>query len=90
MVILTTADFDALTVDPTTLAFGPNAAAIVHSQAHPEDVNGDGDIDLLVHFRTPETGIACGDADATLTGETFDGQHIKGSDTITTVGGTCR
>lgn len=87
--ILTTDDFDAQRVDSTTLAFGPDGAAIAHPVGHAEDVDGDGNIDLVVHFRTPETGIACGDTEATLTGQLFDGQPVEGSDTITTVGRGC-
>jgi len=36
-------------------------------------MDGDGDLDLLVHFKTAETGIACDATAATLTGQTFGG-----------------
>ncbi len=84
--ILTTPTFDALDVDPVTVAFGPNGAAIAHLQGHVSDVDGDGDLDLLLHFRIGETGIACGDSSADLTGQTFGGQLIIGSDAIKTSG----
>jgi hypothetical protein len=87
--ILTTDSFYALQVDVTTLAFGPGGAAIAHEQGHVEDVDGDEDMDLLVHFRALETGIACGDTEATLTGETFGGEPIAGLDAIKTVGKDC-
>ena len=48
------------------------------------DVNDDGQKDLLSHFRTEETGIAMGDAEACLTGKTPDGTKIKGCDVINT------
>lgn len=82
--ILTTETFDASTVDPTTVQFGPNGAAPVHAAL--EDVDGDTDLDLILHFRTQETGIACGDTEAVLTGETTGGQAIQGSDSVNTVG----
>lgn len=41
---------------------------------HIEDVDGDGDLDLALHFRTQDTGIECGDTPASLAGETFSGQ----------------
>ena len=79
-------DFDAWDVDPSTLAFGPNGAAITHAEGHPADVDLDGDLDMVVHFKTQETGIACGDTEATLTGQTFAGQAIEGTDSVKTAG----
>ena len=75
-------------VDVTTLAFGPDAAPIAHLNGHLQDVNHDGIMDLMTHYRTRETGIVCGDESATLTGETLDGQPTEGSDSIQTV--ACR
>lgn len=84
--VLTEDDFDAQDIDPSTLQFGPGGAAIAHAQAHPQDVDGDGDIDLVAHFRTADTGIQCGDVEATVTGETFDGIPLAGTDVIRTLG----
>lgn len=81
-------DFDAWDVDPLTILFGPAGAPIVHAQGHAMDVDGDGDLDRILHFRTQQTGIRCGDTEATLTGTTFDGQAIQGVDAIRTV--NCR
>ncbi len=83
--ILTTDTFDATTVDPESITFGPDGAAKAHPQGHLEDVDGDGDLDLLLHFRTQETGIQRGDTEASLWGETFDGAPIEGTDSIATL-----
>jgi hypothetical protein len=84
--ILTTDIFDATTVDPLSVRFGPKGATEAHNKGHIEDVNHDGEADLVLHFKTQATGIKCGDMSAALTGETFDGDPIEGSDAIKTVG----
>ncbi len=83
--ILTTHNFDATTVDPLSVEFGPKGATESHGRGHIEDVDGDGDADLVLHFRTRRTGIQCGDTSVSLTGHTFGGQMIEGSDSIKTV-----
>jgi len=117
--ILTTVDFDATTVDPGLVKFGPSNGSVLngsvlvaggpgtsgplasaelycpdalgeatetHGVGHVKDVDGDGDADVVYHFPTQDSGIACGDTAATLTGETFGGQPITGSDSIVTRG----
>jgi hypothetical protein len=84
--ILTTDDFDAATVDPLSVEFGPAGATEAHNRGHLEDVDGDGDVDLVLHFRTQSTGIQVGDTEACLTGETYEGRAIQGCDNITVTG----
>jgi len=82
--ILSTDSFDATTVDPRSVTFGPNKVgkAHRHRRGHRRDVNRDGKPDLLFHFRTRKTGITCGDTSAFLQGQTVNGQPIEGSDSI--------
>ena len=84
--ILTTDTFDASTVDPSMVLFGASGSEGAPVQSALEDVDGDGDIDMILHFKTQETGIQYGDTSASLTGGTTDGQIIQGSNCIKTVG----
>lgn len=78
--VLTTDDpeFDATTVDPETVKF----ADAVPKHWTSEDVDEDGDIDLLFHFKIQELNLTESSEDATLTGETFGGDKITGTDLV--------
>lgn len=47
-----------------------------------EDVNGDGRLDLIVHFAVQSMDLSEGDVEACLEGETLDGRAIDGCDVI--------
>ena len=86
--ILTTPDFDARSVDHTSLTF--EGAAETHVQTrtgevrrHEEDVDGDGDVDLLLHVRVGDTDLDASAVEGTLLGRTFDGTPIYGRDRVT-------
>lgn len=84
--ILSSADLDALEVDPTSVRFGSGGAAPAHGVGHIEDVNDDGIPDRVFHFPTRAIGLECDTTQVTLTGETFDGQPIEGVDSVRIVG----
>jgi hypothetical protein len=86
VVILTDNTFDATNVDPATVLFGASVIKAAPVDVVLKDVDGDGDTDMILHFITQETGIQCGDTSAFLTGKTFDGVPIEGSDSIKTAG----
>ena len=84
--VLTTLEFDAATVDPGTVRFGAVGASAAPVSSVLQDVEGDGDQDLVLKFNTPDTGIACGTTVAFLAAATFDGLALTGSDSIRTSG----
>ena len=49
-----------------------------------DDVDGDGDLDLLLHFSTQELAVVLDafSTEATLTGETNDGEAFSGMDSV--------
>lgn len=85
--ILTTDVFNVMTADPLTVRFGRTGteAAETHGKGHIEDIDSDGDLDMVFHFRLGDTGIQCSDTEAILTGKTYAGKPIQGEDAIRTV-----
>jgi len=78
-------DLDVAGVDATTLAFGPaGAPAAWVSLLKSWDLNHDDRKDLVSYHWTHETGIAMGDTEACLTGETLGGMAFEGCDAVLT------
>lgn len=98
--VLTTANFDAADVDPTPVTLGNDdgndtpVAVKRDSSLHAslEDVDLDGDVDLILHFDVQVMG-ANNDPDSTTTelnlnGMTWSAAGICGSDIISLVPGS--
>jgi hypothetical protein len=77
--------FDATTVDPNTVHFGATGTEAVPVHFTRTDIDGDGDLDMLLRFQIQGAGIKCGDTSATLTGQLSSGLSIIGSSPIKTV-----
>lgn len=96
--VLTTDDFDATTVDPSSLRFGSpseivagGGAELAHEGGHFEDATPDygmkdGDTDFVGHFHVSDTGFTNDDTEGWLVGETTDGSSIAGRDSVKVVG----
>jgi len=77
--------FDARQVNWETVLFGPRGATEIHGLVHTQDVDGDGNIRQRPALYNPQhTDIVCGDKEATLTGETLEGEAFTGTDAIVT------
>jgi hypothetical protein len=76
--VLTTDDFDAGDLDPATVTFA-GASPLRWSW---QDVDWDGDMDLLFHFKTQELQLDAYSTEALLTGATFDGMSVEGLDSV--------
>jgi len=81
--ILGSADFDVTTVDPLSVELAGASVRIKGKSGNAgsyKDVNGDGYLDLVVQVYTTE--LVLGDGIADLTGLTYDGVPIHGTDSI--------
>jgi hypothetical protein len=84
--ILSSVDFDATTVNPTSVRFA--GAPITKGKGAQlargilSDVNGDGRIDLIVYVSVYSLHLVAGASDALLTAVTFDGKTVSGSQEV--------
>lgn len=81
--VLTTDEFNAAAVDPGTVDF----AGAVPVRWTMEDVDSDGDADMLFHFNTQELNLDENSTDAILTADTSDlvNPHIVSKDRVNVV-----
>jgi hypothetical protein len=83
--ILSTETFDAPSmIDPQTLRFGETGEeeSLAFCSKGGKDVNHDGLVDQLCSFETEATDFHEGDTIGVMTGMTFDGTPVRGTDSI--------
>jgi Kelch motif protein len=87
-VILSSDTFDATSVNPETVTLA-GASVATEGNGTPmasfDDVNGDGLLDLVLHFQTQNLQLTKTDTQVVLKGQTFGGQLIKGVATVSIV-----
>ena len=84
--ILSTADFDATTVDRSTVSLAGASVKLVGKSekelCHYEDVNADGLDDLVCQVYTAQFMVEPGDTTAILEAYDLDGMKLRGEDSI--------
>jgi len=83
--ILSTATFDATTVNPASVTLAGAAVKLKSQgavQAATQDINGDGRPDLVAHVVTEVLQLSSSDTEAVLQATTFAGQCVTGRDTV--------
>jgi len=86
--ILSSPNFDATSICIPTVGFGKlcrSEGTSVVSYDY-QDVDNDGDLDLVCQFNVDETGIDYGDSSASIVGNTDLGESFNSEDIIETVG----
>jgi hypothetical protein len=84
--------FDPSEIDPESLAFGPPSGPFVaplHDltaecalEDHLQDVDDDGDLDLVTHYSIGDLGFEVGDTEGCLTGSLLSGPSLVGCDAV--------
>jgi hypothetical protein len=83
--ILSSSTFDAPSqVDRTSLTFGRTGdePSLAGCSSSPQDVNGDGRLDLVCNFSNRATGFQVGDTIGVLKGRTVIGISLSGADSV--------
>jgi hypothetical protein len=84
--ILSSPDFDATTIDPSTLRLAGAAVGMVGKSSKllcsSSDINSDERVDLVCQFTTAEIALQTGDAVAVVVGKTYTNLQIKGQDSV--------
>lgn len=86
--ILSTSEFDATRVDPATVRVGATGTEASVFRSASEDIDKDGDTDLILLVRVPDMKLECSHAAVWLKGKTRDGKDIEGKEAVTMQG--CR
>lgn len=87
--ILNTGDFDLSNVDAASLGLSATeggAGAMAAHDGHFEDVDGDGDLDLMVHFENADIGLIADSTAVYLSGVMTDSVPLVGLDSVAPVG----
>jgi hypothetical protein len=83
--IFSSSTFDATTVIPTSVTLAGASVKLKGNgttMSTTEDINSDGQLDLVIHVSTEALQLSETDTGAILQGQTSDGKTIEGTDTV--------
>lgn len=86
ILIVSSPQFDATTVDPDTIRVGPEGTEASIFRSMLEDVDRDGDTDRMLLVRVRDMRIKCGNTIIKVTGKTVRGRSFEGSDAVAAAG----
>jgi len=87
VVVFGSPGLDTSQIDVGSLRLGVTGVeAPPHKNRFFQDVNWDGDTDLVLDFRIPDTGMTCTTNQLLMTGQLLSGLPIAGSDVVKPVG----
>ena len=84
--VLSTETFDASLIDVASLRFGATGKEAAAIRGVLDDVDADGDTDLLVFFSSQDSDIDCETLFTYISGVTMTGPAIAGTDSVAMVG----
>lgn len=84
--VLSSKEFDATGVDLTSIRAGATGTEGSMFRSMKEDVDHDGDVDLIILFRVADLALTCNAKAITVKGKTAQGRDFEGTETVTMSG----
>ena len=84
--ILSTAMFDATTIDSSSIRFGPTGTEAEPARTVVEDVDRDDRVDMMSLIRVADLPLPCGEVEMRLRAETGTGDRVEGTERVTISG----
>jgi hypothetical protein len=82
LVVLSTRSFDSQTLDPESVRLNPAGSQPLKKPRFEQDVDLDGDIDLVLYFAVPDTGVTCRPVRLSLSATLTNGLPVEGDHAV--------
>ena len=84
--VLSSKEFDATAVDLSSIRAGATGTEGSMFRSMKEDVDHDGDVDLVILFRVADLALTCSAKGITVKGKTAQGRDFEGTEAVTMSG----